>query len=306
MHRHVLIYSRFFHAAVLIVAFAGIVSCGGGGGATNPGSVPTNTVNPVMSEWPNASNTGIPAGTTLTVYTGSNQTVSDGQVFDGFEFPNRIYVNHSGVIFRNCRLTGDQYYAIYATVPGKTTPQGGVNLTVENCDITSGVLLVDGFTGRRNHIHAAIGKTMDDGWSLSASNILLEDNLIDGLVGEPGAHLDGIQAMGGDNIVIRHNWIEAVSPPITGGGGVNAAIFFSPAAAFGNRANTNIVVENNMLIEEAGYYPLRIEAQGTVVVRHNRWRRGHLGTPCHLVNTILTTWEDNAYEDGAVIAAPSE
>jgi hypothetical protein len=28
-----------------------------------------------------------------------------------------------------------------------------------------------------------------------------------------------------------------------------------------------------MLIEEEGYYPLRIDARGAVVVRHNRWRR---------------------------------
>jgi hypothetical protein len=63
-------------------------------------------------------------------------------------------------------------------------------------------------------------------------------------------------------------------------------------------------VDCNMLIEEAGYYPLRLDVRGMVAVRHNRWRRGHLGSPVHAANTTVTVWEDNAYEDGTPIAAP--
>jgi hypothetical protein len=163
------------------------------------------------------------------------------------------------------------------------------------------VLFADGFTGRRDHLHARAGGSKDDGWIFAASHVLLEDDLIDGLVGDDGAHLDGIQVMAGGDIVIRNNWIEAVSPPIPGGGGVNAAIFFGPD--FGEISD--VTVDCNMLIEEDGYYPLRLDARGAVVVRHNRWRRGFAGTsPVNATDTVVTAWEDNAYEDGTPIPAP--
>jgi hypothetical protein len=50
--------------------------------------------------------------------------------------------------------------------------------------------------------------------------------------------------------------------------------------------------------------PLRLDARGAVVVRHNRWRRGFTGTsPYNLTDTVVTAWEDNAYEDGEIIPA---
>ncbi len=246
------------------------------------------------SDWPTAASTGIPAGTpALQVLSDESiHTTHDGQVFDAVDLEGRLYVDHRNVVIRRSRLVGDVYYAVYAT-------EGGTGLTIEDSDIQGGVLVPDGFTGRRNHLHAPAGGYKDDGWIFAASHVLLEDNLIDGLVGDTGAHLDGIQAMAGDDIVIRHNWIEAISPPIPDGG-VNAAVFFKPD--FG--AISNIVVDCNMLIEEDGYYPLRIDARGMVAVRHNRWRRGHLGSPVHTENTVVTDWEDNAYEDGEVIPPP--
>jgi hypothetical protein len=223
----------------------------------------------------------------------SYHTQSDGQVFDAVELQGRLYVDHDNVVIRRSRLIGDVYYAIYST-------DGATGLTIEDSDILGGVLLGDGFVGRRNHLHAAAGGFRDDGWIFSASQVLLEDNLIDGLVGDQGAHLDGIQVMGGQGITIRNNWIEAISPPIDGGG-VNAAIFFKPDFA----EIADVTVDCNMLIEQDGYYPLRIDARGSVVARHNRWRRGFVGTaPVNLTNTTVTTWEDNTYEDGEVIPSP--
>lgn len=267
-----------------------LLACHGSAGGTR--TPPPAGCTP--AEWPTAANTGIPPGTpALQVLSDASiHTTRAGQIFDAVELQGRLYVDHPDVIIRRSRLVGDVYYAVYAT-------EGGTGLTIEDSEIVGGVVIPDGFTGRRNHLHAAVGGFKDDGWIFAASHVLLEDNLIDGLVGDTGAHLDGVQVMAGDDIVVRHNWIEAISPPIAGGG-VNAAVFFKPD--FG--AITNVVVDCNMLIEEEGYYPLRIDAQGMVAVRHNRWRRGHLGSPVHVENTVVTDWEDNAYEDGEVIPAP--
>jgi hypothetical protein len=245
------------------------------------------------SSWPTASTTGIPSGTpVLTVIADSQHTTKDGQVFDAVELRGRLYVDHKDVVIKRSRLVGDEYYAVYTTI-------ADAHLTIEDSDIVGGVLLTDHFIGRRNHLHAPSGGTRDDGWIFSASDVLLEDNLIDGLIGDPGAHLDGIQIMGGSRIVLRHNWIEAKSPPISGGG-VNAAIFFAPDK--GDIAD--VTVECNMLIEKEGYYPLRIDSKAPIVVRKNRWQKGHLGAPVLITGDAVTTWEDNAYDDGEVIAKP--
>jgi hypothetical protein len=245
------------------------------------------------SSWPTAATTGIPSGTpALTVIADSKHTEKDGQVFDAVELQGRLYVDHPNVVIKRSRLVGDMYYAVYTTIPDS-------HLTIEDSDIVGGVLLTDHFVGRRNHLHAPTGGTRDDGWIFAASDVLLEDNLIDGLVGDPGAHLDGIQIMGGSRIVLRHNWIEAKSPPISGGG-VNAAVFFAPD----KDAIADVTVECNMLIEKEGYYPLRIDSKAPIVVRKNRWQKGHLGAPVLVTGDAVTTWEDNAYDDGEVIPKP--
>ena len=276
----------------LAFAAAALLGCSETSPKPAPDAPPAPPGPVTCHDWPTASTVGIPAGTgSLTVMAdASYHTQSDGQVIDAVELQGRLYVDHDNVVIRRSRLIGDVYYAVYST-------DGATGLTIEDSDILGGVLLGDGFIGRRNHLHAAAGGFRDDGWIFSASQVLLEDNLIDGLVGDEGAHLDGIQVMGGQGINLRNNWIEAISPPIDGGG-VNAAIFFKPDFA----EIADVTVDCNMLIEQDGYYPLRIDARGSVVVRHNRWRRGFVGTaPVNLTHTTVTTWEDNTYEDGEVI-----
>jgi hypothetical protein len=281
---------RVIRAAPAAIAALALACSGSAGGARTPPPAGCTA-----SGWPTASTTGLPAGTpALTVLADASlHTTADGQILDAVELRGRLYVDHRDVTIRRSRLLGDVYYAVYAT-------EGGTGLTIEDSDVQGGVLVPDGFTGRRNHLHAPAGGARDDGWIFAASHVLLEDNLIDGLVGDAGAHLDGIQVMGGDDVVIRHNWIEAVSPPIEGGG-VNAAVFLGPD--FG--PITNVIVDCNMLIEQDGYYPLRLDAGGMLAVRHNRWRRGHLGSPVFAApGTAVTEWDDNAYQDGEAIPAP--
>jgi hypothetical protein len=277
------------------LALLAALACQARAGAGASGGPPPPPPPVVCHAWPTAATVGIPAGTPALapMADASYHTDHDGQVLDAVALEGRLYVDHKDVTIRRSRLVGDVYYAVYSA-------DGATGLTVEDSDVQGGVLFSDGFTGRRNHLHARPGGTRDDGWIFAASHVLLEDNLVDGLVGDQGAHLDGIQVMAGQDVVIRNNWIEAVSPPIPGGG-VNAAVFFGPD--FGEISD--VTVDCNMLIEEDGYYPLRLDARGAVVVRHNRWRRGFTGTsPYNLTDTVVTAWEDNAYEDGEIIPAP--
>ena len=261
---------------------------GGGGGGGAGGGTGGGSADPCEKPWPSATSTGIPDGTPqLTVLKDDLHTEQDGQVFDAVELNGRLYIDHKNITIRRSRLVGDQYYAVYAT----DTADG---LTIEDCDIEGGLLLPNNSTVRRSHAHAGAGGSRADGFIFAASNVLLEDNLIDGLAGDDGAHVDGIQDMGGTGIVIRHNWIDPSSPPINNGG-VNAALFVSPE--FGN-PSSDVTVECNMLLGGGSWYPLRIyNTTGTVVVVGNRFDRNFMGVPVHLVETTITTWGDNAYAD---------
>ncbi len=272
-------------------------SGGDGGGDVDAGASADSGARPdgggecVYADQPTAATVGLPAGTELTVLDSDTHTDHDGQVFDGVDFQARLYVDHQNVVIRNSRLVGDIYYAVYST---------NGPLTIEDSEIMGGVLAPDGFTARRNYVHAPPGGDKDDGFIFAASDVLIEDNRIDGLVGGDGAHVDGIQIMAGVNVVIRHNWIDASSPPVSGGG-VNAAVFFAPDMG----EIRDVTVECNHLIAREAYYPLRIESGGTVIVRHNRWDHDHLGSPYLLSgDTVASVWEDNAYEDGELIPAP--
>jgi hypothetical protein len=280
---------RFAGGLALFASCAVWAACGEGGGVE---AIERRDASCEAGDWPADGGVGIPDGTpALTVIAEDAHTEYAGQVFDAVDLEGRLYVDHPDVVIRRSKLVGDIYYAVYTT-------EEGVRLTIEDCDITGGILVSDGFVGRRNHLHAAEGGYRDDGWIFAADDVLLEDNRIDGLAGDTGAHVDGIQIMGGDDVVIRRNYIDAASPPIENGG-VNAAIFF--ATDFG--PISNIAVDCNMLISPEAYYPLRIyDTQGSVVVRHNRWSRDHLGSPVYIEETAVTTWEDNAYLDGEAIA----
>ncbi|WP_437571686.1 right-handed parallel beta-helix repeat-containing protein [Sorangium sp. So ce542] len=259
-----------------------------GGGALLPGCL-----TPAPSEWPTAETTGVPPGTPpLTPIADTTHTEREGQVFDAVELSGRLYVDHPNVTIRRSRLVGDEHYAVYTTIED-------ARLTIEDCDITGGLLLTDHSVARRNHLHAGDGKGRDDGFIFGASHVVLEHNLIDGLLGGAGSHIDGIQVMAGQDIVICHNWIDPSAPPVDDGG-VNAALFFGPD----DGPISDVVVSHNRLLGGGSWYTLRLDCGGTIDVRGNRFDRDVLGTPVLNSGDPPTTWEDNAFDDGTPIPAP--
>ncbi len=277
--------SRFF-VAILILSLSALYSCRIGSG-----------INSNLSPWPTNLSTGVPEGMALRLYSGPSRSSAPGQVFERLIIDKRIYVLHPNVIFRHCLLRGadDAYYVVYAN-------PGSQGLLIDRCDIRKSIVIGDGFTARGNHIRAPDGGYMNDGFMIAASDVIIEGNLIEGLAGSPGAHLDGIQVLNGRNIIIRGNWIEATSrEPIAQtaetGGGVNAAIFLSP---YEGRID-DIVVEGNMLIQDEGYYPLRIyDVGGKIRVTDNVWShsRHGLSSPYHFLDCAPSVWRGNVWDSG--------
>src|SRR5262249_1395136 len=54
--------------------------------------------------WPDATNTGVPAGTVLT--SASSNTISQPGVYNALSFHGPVYITASNVILQNCQITG--------------------------------------------------------------------------------------------------------------------------------------------------------------------------------------------------------
>lgn len=78
--------------------------------------------------WPNATTTGVPAGTTLTVYDGDLKTTSNGQVIDALDVRGRIIVLHPDVVIKRCKAW--HIIADYNANGGSPT-----RMMVQDCEI---------------------------------------------------------------------------------------------------------------------------------------------------------------------------
>jgi hypothetical protein len=93
------------------VQFSAAASSGGGGG-TNTGACTGSRNTPGGPDpwggcFPGASNTGIPAGTALSTYTGPMTVTANGTVIDAKTISGDLQIKASGVIIKNSKINGD-------------------------------------------------------------------------------------------------------------------------------------------------------------------------------------------------------
>ena len=156
--------------------------------------------------FPGPSTTGVPDGTRLTA-TGSITTSHDGQVIEDVEVRGTITVEHDNVTIRRVRVLGTSYYGVW--VPSNMS--GDVEgLRIEDSTIVgvageraAGIAQYGDWVARRVDVSG-----FQDGVKVGSDQQLLESWIHD-LYRPDGAHNDGVQTMGGDNVVIRGNRVEA-------------------------------------------------------------------------------------------------
>lgn len=206
-----------------------------------PTATPTPTSSPAT--WPNASNTGVPAGTTLTAYTGPSNIRTAGTVIEGKTL-GCIQVNAPGVIIRKSRITCRPAYAAVDVPDGAFT---GTPLLLEdveiNCQNGGGNAIGEAnYTLRRANIFGC-----ENGGDVN-QNVLVEDSYVHDLYNPSEAHADGFQfadhmvngqvVAGTINVTVRHNTIYSV--------GADGSL--GTSAIIGNKAaDKNILIENNLL-----------------------------------------------------------
>lgn len=238
------------------------------------GFVPNLINNPSLGGYPDATNTGVPAGVTLT-NSGSVTVNTNGAVIQNLRITDgQIIVNANNVTIRNVRITGCTYYPIdYAS--------GRTGLVIEDTEIasdcpqTTACMSFSNYTARR--VKCSGGS---DGFKAN-SNVTIEDSYIYGLAVTQDSHNDGIQSTGGSNVTLRHNTID------TNTAGV--------AIQFGS-ADTGWLVTNN-LVRATGWAFNGGSGTANNVFTNNRFVRvpGWYG-PASLGGSG-NTWSGNYYDD---------
>lgn len=238
--------------------------------------------------FPDATNTGVPAGTALTNSSGQLNITVAGTVIDARNHSGNIVVNAPNVIIKRSRI---RTASAFNVIQNNST-----NLLIEDCEIDGINSNSQGFTSgnvtvRRCNIH-----NCENGLNVGGPTVV-EDSFIHDLYSGGGAHSDGAQFnQGASNITFRHNTIQ--------GGNTSAIIMWDE----GNPQNANVLIENNKL--SGGAYTLYTARQGPVTnvrIRNNRFVVGSAAFGyCNgaVVGTTVTEWSGNVNDATGAILGP--
>lgn len=251
---------------------------------------------PVSGEFPSARNTGVPTSVNLKPYTGPTRITTAGTVIDGALITQPIVITAKAhnVTIRNSLIRASAFFLVL-------NDEGATNLKIidtelDGRDNTSGDAAVAGrnYTLTRVNIHSTV-----DGVKLG-SNVTIEDSYIHDLAMFSGSHNDGMQSLGSDNVVLRHNTV--IVPK-----GATSAIILSTGSAYSMR---NITIDSNLLGGGAytvygGYEKGQddLSRVSGVVVSNNRittsvYPKGGAYGPFASVNSPAVTMSGNTWYDG--------
>jgi hypothetical protein len=269
--------------------------------------------------WPNATNTGVPSGTSLTTVTGLQYITTPGTVYEDKLVEGTLVVTAPNVTIRRCHIqppTGEGVYNV-----GEAAATG---LLIEDCRIE--LLDPAGSTCIAGHSYTARRCNMTGGHNATAPehDVVLEDNYIWDIIPydpELDPHTDCVQLQAGaDNVTINHNTMFGdFRWPNTADGGPG------PNTGFGNSSITvgavsDVTITNNK-IGGGGTVLQMQQATGStnLVITGNRWSQetevaagwptftagAKSGQPIYggFASTDgfdenATVWSDNKYLDG--------
>ena len=200
----------------------------------SPTPTPTPTATVVPAGYPNASNTGVPAGTVLTKrgslkVTASNSTYQNLEIDGCVTFGSGV----ANVVFRNVLFKSDGCYWLLLNDVGAT----GIQVIDSEFDSLNNPKADAGLNGSnitltRVNIHGSV-----DGIK-AGTNMVVQDSYIHDLaiVGND-PHNDGIQSLGTNKLTISHNTIIVKA-------GATSAIILSTGSADNMR---NVLISGNLL-----------------------------------------------------------
>ena len=275
-----------------------------GSPSTSPTSSPTaSPTQPAGTAKPDASNTGVVAGTALTVVTGNQTFSTSGQVITGKDFRGYVKVTGSNITFKNCIFRGGTPSGNNALLD----TESGTNTIVEDSEFVPlhPAATIDGvWTASTKLYRVNIHGTVDG--MKAGNNTLVQDSYIhdmswfasDPNQGGGATHNDGVQAFDGvSGVTLRHNTIDMSTTK-----DANAALQDSAS---------NVTVDNNWL--DGGGCTLNFADHGhslpALVVTNNRFGR-HSAFQCPILLSNLLSLAQNSgnvwVDTGTPIPAPQQ
>ena len=183
---------------------------------------------------PDASNTGVPAGVSLTVVNGDVTLDQAGAVLENRDIRGCVTVSAGGVTIKNSRITGGCNYVVQTV--GSLDSAGSSRLTIQDSEISCNGQPHNGIGDNNvNLLRVEISKC-ENGMDID-NRFLVQDSYVHDLVTCCEAHTDGAQLNAqGTDIRFIHNSIISAAP-----GGTSAIIMHTEAG------NSHVLVQNNLL-----------------------------------------------------------
>lgn len=237
--------------------------------------------------WADATNTGVPAGVTLTA-SGDLVITKAGTVISGLDIHGTVYIDAPNVTLIDCKVTSASFSVVQIA-------QGVTGAVVQNCEINgvgTGNDGSNGISGQGTFIGNNI-YNVENGINVTGASVI-QNNYIHGLQASGSPHYDGIQIDGGvSNVTISHNTV------INQWGQTSAIMidnYFGPIS--------NISVDNNLL--SGGGYTVYTDAQFTggsisgVSFTNNHIGAGQYGATDF--NKASPTYTGNVNDGAALVA----
>lgn len=260
---------------------------------------------PSNGRFPDASNTGVPDGTTLARYNGPCE-LKAGTVLNAVDASacDSLLIRGAGVVIRNSMVpvvdatNGGSVVITDSTVKGGNWSEGalwGDHITATRVEVTGG----------QHSVHCGSNCTVTDSW-------------LHGQYEDPrqSFHNNAFITNGGSNIVLRHNTLHCTAALNSNNGGCTADV-----SLFGDFGPvSNVVVDGNLFKANAvsisycaygGYQPSKKYPVATgIVYTNNVFERGTNGK-CGVFGPVTSfqkgasgnVWAGNVWDNGGAVTA---
>jgi hypothetical protein len=269
-----------------------------------PGVLRLGSAPPAAGGFPDASNTGVPAGTVLTAYTGSCTITVANTAIDAKTINCDLQIRAAGVKVTRSKIVG--------SINLSEDASDSYSFTISDSEIDAGNRMATGvgtknFTATRVHVYGG-NRSM-----YCYNNCTISDSYVHGQFKDLSgvAHESGIRM--GQNSVLRHNTIACDAPNVPPDAGCSAGLTgygdFTPV--------TNNLIENNLFKATTGGTcayggssagkPYSSQTRD-IVFRNNVFERGSNGKcgywfPIADFDTTRpgNVWSGNVWDDGRTV-----
>ena len=260
---------------------------------------------PASTGFPDATNTGVPTGVTLSSYTGPCTITASNTVISGKLIGCDLVIKAAGVSVTNSRINGRlvSNTSGASVVVQDSEINGGNQETFPSVSYQNLTLRRVEVTGGQHSVQCSANCTVADSW--------LHNQYIG--AGSTG-HVNAFISNGGSGFTLTHNTLHCtVQPTGTGGGCTADASVFGDFGPISNaQFSNNLFKANNTgagYCLQAGYNPGKAYPNPTgVVVTNNVFERGSNGM-CGIYGPVTAflaggagnTWSGNTFDNGAAV-----